>query len=105
MTCAKQRVIAKLITAGGEVFIGENLCKSPQEVCPRGSLPTGVGYELCKSVCNQGNHAEVNAILMAGTKANGSTIYLNGHSYACDSCKQFADAHGVKEIIIGDYIE
>lgn len=63
-------------------------------------MPTGVGYELCKSICDQPAHAEVAACLAAGEAARGGKLYLEGHYYACDNCKHVAAEHGV-EIIIG----
>lgn len=100
MTCAKQMVIATLVAKDSEVFVGENLCDNPQQVCPRAHLPTGVGYEMCIDICKQTNHAEVNAIKLAGDKAVGSVIYLKGHTYACDSCKSAAFDAGVESIVI-----
>lgn len=95
MTCAKQVVRATLVAADGEVFIGENSCLNPQDVCPRGDMPSGQGYELCKSVCQQEGHAEVMAILKAGRKAEGACIYLDGHTYFCQSCQNTASSAGV----------
>ena len=41
--CVKQVVRATIITPGGERFVGENLCRNPQAVCPRAG-----GGELTK---------------------------------------------------------
>jgi hypothetical protein len=100
MTCAKQVVKAILTTKDGEVFHGENSCENPQKECPRDLLgyKSGEGYELCKSICNQGSHAEVGAIKKAGVKAKGASIILIGHSYACDDCKSKALSAGVLSI-------
>ena len=102
MTCAKQIVKAEIITTDGESFKGENSCKNPQEVCPRDieGYASGEGYHLCKEVCEQESHAEIDAISKAGDKCEGATLYLTGHTYACDSCKGTAGAVGIKEIII-----
>ena len=99
--CAKQRVIAEIVTPEGARFYGENLCYRPQETCPRGAMPTGKGYHLCKSVCVQSGHAEINALAAAGDKAKGATLTLYGHSYACDHCTAAATAAGIIEIRIG----
>lgn len=99
--CAKQVVTATIVTRDGKRFVGTNYCNRPQQVCPRAGMATGVGYELCKSVCDQQGHAEVNALFQAGETAEGATLYLEGHSYACDSCKAAADAGGIERIIIG----
>jgi deoxycytidylate deaminase len=63
-------------------------------------MPSGVGYELCKSVCQQEGHAEENALSFAGDKAKGATLYVEGHTYACGNCTSIAEQYGVKEIII-----
>lgn len=99
--CAKQTVFATILTPDGRRFISTNYVANPQPVCPRGDMPTGVGYELCKSVCQQGAHAEVNAIREAGGNARGATLYLEGHTYACEPCKAAAEAAGIVEIVIG----
>ena len=97
--CAKQDVVA-IIKNGNKIFTGTNSCDNPQSVCPRDNMPDGIGYELCKSICMQTNHAEVNACINAGEYSNGATLYLIGHSYCCDDCKEFMKASGIREIII-----
>lgn len=99
--CVKQLVRATIVAAG-EIFIGENDCETPQPTCPRAGMPTGVGYSLCRDVCRQTGHAEINALRLAGPKARGSVMYVQGHSYACEPCKRACEAAGVKEIIFGD---
>lgn len=98
--CAKQTVTATLIAKNGGRYIGTNHCMNPQTVCPRAGMATGQGYELCRSVCKQGAHAEVNAILLAGDAANGASLRLAGHTYACESCKSVAREYGVAGIVI-----
>lgn len=98
--CAKQLVRATIIAADGRRFVGENDCANPQTVCPRGALPSGVGYALCRSVCAQTAHAEVNAIRAAGDAACGGVLYLEGHTHACEECTRAADAAGIRQIII-----
>jgi deoxycytidylate deaminase len=97
--CAKQEVTA-IISKGDKVYIGSNWCKSPQKECPRKNLPTGKGYELCKSVCGQENHAEINACLMAGSKAKGGIMFLIGHYYCCTECLEVIKQHGIKKVYI-----
>lgn len=99
--CVKQTVRATVVTPDGRRFVGTNYVNNPQDVCPRASMPTGQGYELCKSVCDQPAHAEVNACNAAGADARGSVLYLEGHYYACDPCAAHAKAAGVVEIIMG----
>ena len=101
MSCVKQEVKATLIAKDGERFVGTNYCLTPQTSCPRAGMETGQGYHLCKEVCNQVGHAEVVAIIRAGDKAEGSVIYLEGHTYACAACTQMANKAGVQDIIIG----
>jgi hypothetical protein len=98
--CAKQRVIAEIVTPDGARFYGENLCENPQKECPRTGLPTGVGYEMCRDICRQNSHAEVHAIVNAGAAARGATLILHGHSYACDKCKAAAKKAGIIKIEI-----
>lgn len=100
-SCVKQRVIATIITPDGKRFVGENDCLNAQKICPRGNLPTGQGYELCKSICQQTNHAEINAVILAGKYSFGSKLYLEGHTYACEPCKSFCLENGIDEIVIG----
>jgi deoxycytidylate deaminase len=102
VTCAKRQTRATLIAPDGQRFIGTNYVNNPQAVCPRAGMATGVGYELCKSVCDQPNHAEVNACLAAGRSARGGTLYLEGHYYACEPCKRVCAEHGVAEIVFGE---
>lgn len=87
--CAKQRVVATIVTSDGRQFTGENDCLNPQNFCVRDErgLGTGEGYELCKEVCQQTDHAEINAIKAAGKAAKGSVMYIEGHTYACEPCR------------------
>lgn len=100
--CVKQRVIATIITLSGERFVGENDCANPQSVCPRAGMATGEGYHLCTAVCQQTGHAEVNALKAAGRKAFGGSIYIQGHSYACEPCKHACAKAGIVSLIIGE---
>ena len=98
--CKKQTTVAILMKDGELISIGTNEIHADIDACPRGDMPTGVGYELCKSVCKQGNHAEVNACLKAGEKAEGATLFLIGHSYCCEPCKKVMKEHGVVDVKI-----
>lgn len=99
--CVKQTVTATIVTPAGARFVGTNFCRNAQAVCPRADMPTGVGYELCKSICDQPAHAEVNAIAEAGESARGAILFLEGHTYACATCTAAATAAGISEIVIG----
>jgi len=92
--CAKQTTIA-LIVNGNDFFVGSNWCENPQEKCPRGGMATGEGYELCKEICGQKHHAEVDACLKAGIKAMGGKLYLFGHYYCCEDCISVMESHGI----------
>lgn len=96
--CLKQNVLATLITQDGDVFVGTNRCENPQKVCPREEqgMKSGEGYHLCKEICQQNSHAEVDAIRQAGEKARGGIIYLTGHLYACDNCQEAADNNDIE---------
>jgi hypothetical protein len=100
MTCIKRQTRATLITPHGKRFVATNDCGNPQKTCPRGDMPTGVGYELCFQICQQRHHAEAGAIAAAGPEASGSKVYLEGHDYICSWCQELADRAGAK-IIIG----
>jgi hypothetical protein len=90
-TCVKQNVMATLVTTDGDVFVGTNRCNNPQEICPRDvqGMKSGEGYHLCKEVCQQVAHAEVDATTQAGENAKGAIVCLTGHTYACQPCKSF----------------
>ncbi|XCN74153.1 MAG: hypothetical protein Q3M24_05205 [Candidatus Electrothrix aestuarii] len=94
--CAKQTVIAIIIN-GDDIFIGSNWCRKPQKFCPRKNSKTGTRHDLCKTICMQDAHAEVNACRSAGKKAKGGKLFLLGHSYFCDNCKHVMEASGIKE--------
>lgn len=98
MTCAKVVVKATLTMPDGKVFVGENFCINPQEVCPRGP---NEDYEKCRSICNQPMHAECNAIWSAlatdyskddFTKA---TMHV-AHKRICHACQEIIDLYGIK---------
>jgi deoxycytidylate deaminase len=98
--CKKQTTIAIIMKDGEFISIGTNEIHSDIKECPRVGMKTGEGYELCKSICNQKHHAEVDACLKAGDKAIGSTLILIGHSYCCENCKKVMREHGVTNIKI-----
>jgi deoxycytidylate deaminase len=98
--CAKQSVIA-IIENNGSFYIGSNWCEFPQDTCPRIGMKTGEGYNLCRDVCGQYNHAEVDACVKAGEKATkGGTLYLIGHTYCCDNCKKVMKEYGIKKVVV-----
>lgn len=94
--CAKQVVVA-IIENGDDIFVGSNWCENPQTECPRKEMATGEGYDLCKNICKQRNHAEVDACIKAGDKAKGGTLYLVGHYYFCEHCIQTMQEYGLED--------
>ena len=102
--CAKLQVECDIWHDSNIVGSGTNDCANPQETCPR--LP-GEGYEKCKSICQQGAHAEVKAI--ADMNARNNTVigsfkmveaHVYGHWFACRDCCDALKAAGVDEIVI-----
>lgn len=105
--CVKQTVKALIVSVTGAKVLGSNAINNKVNECPRvvKGCVTGEGYDLCKSVCNQNEHAEVTAIQNA-KKANidlkGSTLYLTGHTYFCDNCTQAMKEAGIKKAVCFD---
>lgn len=98
--CKKQTTLAIIMKGGEFVSMGSNEIHTDVEVCPRIGMKSGEGYELCKSICKQNHHAEVDACLKAGDRANGATLILIGHTYCCDNCKRVMEEHGIVDIKI-----
>ena len=100
--CAKRHVEAVLITAAGRRYTGTNECENAQPKCPRVGSE---GYEKCKSICQQGAHAEINALSQA-TRAEGpyaamgAEVVVYGHYYGCEHCSRTLADAGVKRITI-----
>jgi len=106
--CCKRPVVAVLVTPSGEVFIGGNRITRPQPVCPRKEqgFEDRKGWHLCKELCGQVAHAEIDALNQAGQKALGGKFYLIGHWTACDDCARAIEKAGVSlEIITPRYDE
>ncbi len=95
--CAKRRVICEIHAPNGSVFFGENICANAQDVCPRAP---GEGYEKCASVCQQAQHAEIEALMAAGSAASGSTAHIYGHYYICEPCGRALREAGVRVVQI-----
>ena len=99
--CLKQTTLAIIIN-DGRYYIGSNHCEEEVEDCPRETKPSGEGYELCRSICGQTAHAEIDVLEKAGEQAEGGTMFLIGHNYLCQTCKDAATRMGIKEVIIID---
>lgn len=87
-----RKVIAVVVQKGEVVSWATNEHTEP---CKREGYPTGVGYELCDG-CNYPNHAEYKAI----QGLSGGTVYLLGHTYACEPCKKAIEEANMKLIIV-----
>jgi len=103
--CQKQIVVAFLETADKKhVYIGSNWCETPVKPneCPRvlEGYASGEGYHLCKEVCHQPAHAEVDALNQAGKNAEGGTMYIMGHIRVCEQCIELMKVKGVKQWVI-----
>ena len=105
-TCAKLSIAAIIIKNDFTIARGYNKCApegyqygQPVKECPRNSLPSGAGYELCKPL-----HAEQQAIKQAKTifgedACIGATIVLGGHYYACPACSEAIDKAGIAKLV------
>lgn len=104
-TCLKQPVYAIIINEQNEILIGSNNINNKIDICPRvlNNSKTGEDYHLCKEICNQNNHAEVDAINRGKDfeyDFKNSTLYLIGHTYCCDNCLKHIKEVGINKIII-----
>jgi deoxycytidylate deaminase len=111
--CLKQIVKATIVHTGapnidarGTLAVGYNDINNEVSECPRKDMPTGEGYHLCKEVCDQQGHAEIQALRQLEERY-GKDFYdedckviIEGHTYACDACKQALYRKGITEIEI-----
>jgi len=100
--CVKQTVYCCIVSAcGTKTAFGTNWGTVKVDECPRGNLPSGEGYEMCKEICKQQFHAETDAIENAMSSSNfelrGATLYLTGHTFMCDDCLYAARCAGIKK--------
>lgn len=107
LPCIKQSVYAMIKTVDGKMVFGTNKMLNNITICPREveGYATGTGYHLCKEVCNQNAHAEVDAIQNAHKKDMniiGSVLTLVGHTYCCDNCIQVMKENGIASVHIID---
>lgn len=98
MTCSKKIVRCTIITKEGHTFSGENFCLKPQKICPR---EDGEGYEKCRSICMQPDHAEIDALHASqGADLRGAIAIISGIDYMCRPCAKALSAAGVEQIIL-----
>ena len=102
--CKKQTTVAIIMKDGKFISQGTNEISNNVSICPRDSqgFESGKGYHLCKEVCNQEYHAEVDACIRAGKDASGATLYLMGHTYCCSDCIEFMADYGIFQVIVSD---
>ena len=104
--CAKRHVICTIgwwKQGQYQAAVGANLCRNPQEVCPR--LP-GEGYEKCHTVCQTIGHAEevaLGLLLAQGwdpKDADRCSAEIVGHNCICHACGSLLQEAGVSYIAI-----
>jgi len=60
-------------------------------------ISTGMGHGICPAV-----HAEMNALIQAGNRARGCTLYINGDP--CKICARLIVNAGIKKVVVcGEY--
>lgn len=92
------KTIVAIVVRDGEIIsVGTNEHKAP---CKREGYPSGEGYELCE-YCQYTNHGEANAV--RGKNVKEAKLYLFGHTYACEPCKEACKEAGIKEIVICEF--
>jgi len=100
--CLKLKVIAMLETVEGNLYYGVNNINNDKITeCPRLNNSIRNDYSLCKTVCKQDNHAEVDAIdncLANNDTPNDGIIFLS-HNRSCGDCISYMSKHNIKEII------
>jgi deoxycytidylate deaminase len=109
--CVKASVIATLITKEGERFESSNYCMNPQKICPRvvaGYAP-GQGYQLCKDICQQPAHAEVNVLAFVESRGHNmqdATVYVDYTDntgkvspWVCEPCAMLCSERGASHIL------
>lgn len=105
--CLKQSVFAMIEIGEDKVFGSNKMLNDEIKECPRDlqGYVSGAGYHLCKDVCNQESHAEVDAINNArrlGIDVSGGKLTLVGHTYCCDNCKNVMESVGITDVEILD---
>jgi len=106
--CLKQSVIALIISKDNKEVFGSNHINAEISTCPRveKGCKTGEGYEMCKNICQQNFHAEVDAIQNAkkeNVELKNATLYLYNHSYCCVNCIDNMKFAGISKcIVLGD---
>lgn len=102
--CLKQVTVAVIMKDQKLLSIGHNHMMFNPGECPRDKkgCKSGEGYSLCKEVCRQSGHAEINAIENCSKDIEGATLYLIGHTYACDNCMEAMKKAKLLRLVICD---
>ena len=105
--CIKQPVGAAVFDKDfGLLGAGSNDVAHPPLECPRVKYgyPSGRGYSMCKEICQQPRHAEVDAVhnalkcVPAGL-LKGASVYIWGHTYCCPACLEFMREAGIAKVV------
>lgn len=104
-TCTRRKVGA-VLTTHDNIIVSTGYNGAPSGYthctdggCPRGKLahtevPAGADYNQYPCVAV---HAEANAIIRAGSRAVGGTIYVN--SQPCQQCSNLIRGVGIKRVV------
>lgn len=106
--CTRRQVGAIIVVGDDIVSTGYNGAPSGEPgclsagACPRGKisvdvLPPGSSYDTGAGACIA-IHAEQNAILRAGRRARGGTLYLT--TDPCDGCMRLIKGAGIVRIVV-----
>ena len=101
--CTRRQVGALVVDSYGRICAsGYNGVPSGEVHCTDGGCPRGLmtkeqvpaysSYENCKAI-----HAEANALLRAGDKARGGTIYVTDEP--CHECARLIIASGIEKVV------
>lgn len=87
----QDKTIVAVLRSNGRVFFGINGISESMAYCPRNVMEMGVnqGYSMCRSICRQESHAEVDAIdtwLRNSTADDTAEISIYGTGKICDNC-------------------
>lgn len=87
----QDKTIVAVLRSNGRVFFGINGISESMDYCPRNVMEMGVnqGYSMCRSICRQESHAEVDAIdtwLRNSTADDTAEISIYGTGKICDNC-------------------
>lgn len=98
--CLKQVVKALIYQRGEKLLLVayNDIENESVSECPRQGMLSGEGYELCKSICNQQGHAEIQAVDKAielGIDLSDCYLVIEGHSYICNECQSYMRKHGL----------